>query len=526
MKQKKLYLSFTYIYFIDKIIVVIEMKTLFISPVSISVELENFDIYYCESYKVYLNGEYLYEGNTNVLSIYDLIPNTKYKLEVISNNFIEEQCFETQDKKLKLIKSEGFNDMTEVVQNAIDNLNEDEVLVLDGKFKIVSLFIRKGIDLYLKKGTILLGETDRNKFPILKHDEFLNGIPLGTWEGDFDDSFASIITILGAKNVSIYGEGIIDCNAQNSDWWINHRVKRIARRPKGIFIHTSEDVTFDGIRVCNTPSWNQHPFYSKNINYYNCELINPFNSPTTDGIDPESCENVNIIGCKISVGDDCIAIKSGKINFARLYHKPSSMITIRNCLMNNGHAGVTIGSENSGGINNVLVTKCLFEHTDRGIRIKSQRGRGKDSIIENITFHNIKMDNVMSPFVINAFYKAGNDVIDDRFKRDYLPVNDLTPRLKSFEFSNISCLNVSLGLAHFLGLPEAMIESVTLNDIMVTYNKDAKPMDMDMKAWVEEFKNVGIYAENVKRIVLKNVKFLDEPTKKFILRNVNFVEEN
>lgn len=112
-----------------------------------------------------------------------------------------------------------------------------------------------------------------------------------------------------------------------------------------------------------------------------------------------------IVGTRISVGDDCIAIKSGKLGFARKYRTPSSHITVRNCLMEYGHAGVTIGSENSGGVKDVLVTNCLFRMTDRGLRIKSQRGRGNLAVIEGITFRNITMEDVKSPFVLMPFIK-------------------------------------------------------------------------------------------------------------------------
>ncbi len=495
------------------------VKLVFVAAMAATFEIENDDRYYTDDYEVYLNGDYVGRYNTNVFSIYNLKPNTKYNVKV---NDIE-VSFQTLNHNPIIFKSIEENS-TKCLQAAVDNLNENDVLVIDGKHKITSVFLKDNINIYLTKNAVLLGDNERSNFPILKADEYLNGKPLGTWEGKVDDSFSSIITGLGISNATIYGEGKIDCDAQNGDWWINHRLLRIARRPKGIFLHTCNNVIFQGITVCNTPSWNQHPFYSNHLKYIDIKLSNPDNSPTTDGIDPESCDDVLILGCRISVGDDCIAIKSGKLDFARKYKTPSSNIIIRNCLMESGHGGVTLGSENSGGINNITVSKCLFLSTDRGLRIKTQRTRGNLSILENISFNNIDMIDVKAPFVINAFYKAGNDEVDYRFDRAFREKDDETPELKSFKFENIKCENVSFGLGCFLGLPEAKIEEVLLKNITVNYKSDSVAGVMAMTLENEKFNKIGIYAENVNKIILDNVKYENEPSIDFIKKNVDLVE--
>lgn len=505
------------------------MKILLITPTSVSVELENEDCYCTDSFEVSLNGSALGKKDHNVFSLYGLSPGCPYELRVTAGEIDEILSFQTLSLKEKVYhsgKEGGLEDDTRGLQAAIDSLAGDEFLTIRGTYKVTALFLKDNLCIQLPKGSKLIGETDRRRFPILSADETRNGIVLGTWEGRADDSFASIITGIGVENVCIYGEGIIDCNAQNSDWWIDHRVKRLARRPKGIFLHTCSNVTLEGITVCNTPSWNQHPFYSGNLKYINLKLLNPANSPTTDGIDPESCDNVLIVGTKISVGDDCIAIKSGKLEFARKYRTPSSNITIRNCLMEYGHAGVTLGSENSGGIENVLVTNCLFKMTDRGLRIKSQRGRGNLAIIRDITFRNIRMDDVKSPFVINAFYKAGNDESDERFLREYREVTDLTPVFKEFTFEDIACENVSYGVGFFLGLPESKLEKVTLRNVTISYRPDAVAGEMAMTAWKEKFCRVGFVCENLKLLELENVVFKELPSQKFILKNVDEIKEN
>ena len=115
-------------------------------------------------------------------------------------------------------------------------------------------------------------------------------------------------------------------NAGNADWWKDAKIKRGAWRPRLVYLCGCENVTLQGIEVCNSPSWTIHPYYSDNINMLALKIRNPDNSPNTDGIDPESCSNVNIIGTDISVGDDCIAIKSGKYYMALKHYKTTDAV--------------------------------------------------------------------------------------------------------------------------------------------------------------------------------------------------------
>ena len=123
-------------------------------------------------------------------------------------------------------------------------------------------------------------------------------------------------------------------------------------------------------------------------------------------MDPESVNGLEIAGIYFSLGDDCIALKSGKYYMGHKYKVPSQNIEVRQCCMNNGHGAVTIGSEMAAGVKHVHVKDCLFLHTDRGLRIKTRRGRGKDAVVEDICFENIRMDHVLTPFVLNSFTTA------------------------------------------------------------------------------------------------------------------------
>lgn len=493
------------------------MDTLFIKPDLITIELGLDTCYYAEkAYDVYLNGKLLTHDDRNILTIDNLTADTDYELKIVyCDGAKSELNFVTP--KARFVDfvgqyQDGINDDTESLQEAIDNLKEGEILRINpGRYKIVSVFLKDHTTIDLTRGAVLVGETNREAFPIFKKDEMVAykelKIPLGTWEGRSEDSFTSLITTVGVEDICIYGLGTIDERANDSDFWINHRVKRTAFRPKGLFFHTTRGLTLQGITLKNTPSWSIHPFYSSGLKFIDIKVINPWDSPNTDGLDPESSSDILIAGCLFSVGDDCIAIKSGKEEFGKLYRTPSKNIIIRNCLMEFGHGGVTLGSENSGGIENVTVVSCLFRHTDRGLRIKSQRGRGSYALIKDINFDNILMENVKAPLIINAFYKAGNDEPDDyRYLRVKREVDERTPVFGSFTFKNIRAVDVEWTAGYFLGLPESSLKKITLSNIHISYKEDATGGAAVMTRDAIDFCKRGFIFENVDEVSLEKIE--------------------
>ena len=151
-------------------------------------------------------------------------------------------------------------------------------------------------------------------------------------------------------DVVVTGEGTLDCDAQNGDWWIDPKVKRIAWRPRAVAMVDSENICLHGITVQNSYSWTIHPIFVKHLDLLNFNINNPYNAPNTDGIDPESCEYTRIIGVNIHVGDDCIAMKASKVFLGMKLKKSCEHTVIRNCLLDKGHGGIVIGSEMSGGV--------------------------------------------------------------------------------------------------------------------------------------------------------------------------------
>lgn len=496
-----------------------QMKALSITSRTITIELENDDIYYTNEFEIILNDKFVRKENRNVFTIFDLLPNTNYVLN-INNKIIE---FKTLKESLCLnvldffASGNGIDDDTVKIQAAITCCPKNGTVYLPkGTYLISCIFLKSDMMLYLEEGAKIIARYDRKAYPILPGR--IGNYSFGTWEGSIVSNFASSICCINVDNLIIAGSGEIDEQAQLGDWYINHRVKNIAWRGYGMYFTNCSNVSVIGIYIHNTPSWNIHPFFSCNLKFLNMRIENNPNMPTTDGLDPDCCNNVLIAGCKFNVGDDCIAIKSGTLELAKEFMRPCNNITIRNNLMEAGHGGVVLGSELSGGINNIHVEKCLFKNTDRGLRIKTRRGRGRLGTIDNIVFNNVKMENVLTPFVINMYYNMGPAGGHDEYvwTTKKLPVDEKTPYLGKFKFTNVTCTGVGYAAGVFLGLPEAKIEGVEFENVKFSYNKDIEEGYPVMIEHNFKLKNAGLYCFNIETIKTNNVKFIGNETEEII----------
>jgi len=490
-----------------------------------------------EEFTVYVNGVKNAVADTVVSSVYDLEPETDYTIEVLSASGVYARAdIKTRYESFTINVKEtgaagdGVQDDTTFIQAAILACPvKGRVLIPAGTYLIRSIFLKSDMFLEFAEGARLLAMTEREKFARFPgRIESANGkeeyLP-GTWEGNPLPMFAGILTGYNVQNVFIYGKGILDGGASKENWWKNPKVLNVAYRPRLFFIHGCNNVVLQGITLTNSPAWTIHPFFSDNLGFYNVTVKNPSDSPNTDGLDPESCKNVEIAGVKFSLGDDCIAVKSGKIYMGKTYKKPAENTHVHNCLMENGHGAVTVGSEIAGGCINMLVENCDFSHTDRGLRIKTRRGRGEDSILNEIAFKNIDMDNVMTPFVINSFYFCDPDGKTDYVQsRDLFPVDDRTPVVKRLVFENIDAKECHVAATHFDGLPEQKIEEIVMRNVKVTYSANPQEGQPAMSNGVEVCTLKGIFARNIKKLVLDNVSVEGQKGDKIELIGVDKVE--
>lgn len=491
-----------------------KFHVLFVTSVSACFELENNSVYQSDgTFDVFLNGErVLTDVQTNVFSLFDLQPNTEYGVSIGE----EVVHFMTEKESACLlatafgVAADGVTDDTVAIQNAIDCCPKyGRVRFPAGKYCFTSLTLKSFITLELCQGAYLLADPVEAHYPILPGEitDPTTGemVQVSSWEGNPFPCRKSILTAFGAEGIRIVGKGVIDGNAQNSTWWENVKSREIGR-PKLCFFNKCEDIAIHGITGKNSPCWHFHPFFSENIRFLDMQVEAPRISPNTDGINPESCNNVQIVGVRFSVGDDAIAIKSGKIYMGMKYKTPARNHVIRNCYIEHAHGAVVLGSEMAGGIKELSVSQCLFVHTDRGLRIKTRRKRGKYAVVDGVVFSNIQMRNVKAPLVMNMYYNCdpdGNDKIV--WSKEPHPVDDTTPYLGRFVFRDMECTDCEWAAGFFYGLPEQPIESVLIDNVSFTFKEDATSGYPALMSYTEKECRLGLYFRFTNQVRLQNV---------------------
>lgn len=500
-----------------------------------------------DTWSVSVNGEP--QGTTNRVETYvdGLVPGMRNVVRLECDGRVETVGVTTPAESLTYdvrdfgAKGDGRHDDTMNIQAAIMACPaHGRVLVPEGTYRVKSLFLKSDMSLELARGAELSARYDRENLAYLPGTvdcgvaESYAGSgmrPLGTWEGESMSTYCSTLTGINLKNVTIYGRGVINGNADFDNWW--HNCKDLYRpeedreiaRPRMIFLSECENVSIAGITVKDSPAWNVHPVLCDGVDMVCTTITGPKNSHNTDGFDPESCANVRVLGCHFSVGDDCIAIKSGKLSMPRSLRPATHDLLVSHCYMHDGHGSVVIGSEAAGGVKDLTVSTCLFERTDRGLRVKTRRGRGKDAVNEGIVFEHIAMNEVLVPFVVNSFYFCDKDGTSDYVQcREPLPVDDRTPRVGPLVFRDIQAHNCHAAAAYITGLPESKAECLTFEDVHVDFVDDPEPFAPAMALGVEPMARQGFIVEHVKELVLENVEIEGQDGDELQLVDVDHVE--
>lgn len=405
--------------------------------------------------------------------------------------------------------------VTNSIKKAVEAARNDgggTIYIPSGTFFTGPIQLYSNITLHLSPGSILKFSTDQDDY----------GVVESRWEGVSRKVYMSCIYGENSENITISGSGTIDGNGH--DWWDifrNRRNELKFPRPKLISFEKSSRLTIKDVQLINSPSWTINPIRSFNITVDNVSILNPADSPNTDGIDPESCSNIRISNCNIDVGDDCIAIKSGTEDADEKV--ACENITITNCTMVHGHGGVVLGSEMSGDIKNVVISNCVFKETDRGIRLKSRRGRG--GTIEDIRVSNIVMEKVYSPFILNLYYFCG-----PRGKEKYVwdknpyPVTEETPSFRRIHFANITAREVQASAGFLYGLAENYLSEITFENIDISMSDEAKPEAPAMMTGIEPVTHQGFYLGNVKDTSFRNVTIENHVGPAFYLENCEDVD--
>lgn len=335
------------------------------------------------------------------------------------------------------------------------------------------------------------------------------------WEGVELMNYSPLVYAFEEENIAITGEGILDGQANETNWWPwkgktqygytegdpqqedadkRHALFQMAEdgvpveerkfgegfylRPQFVQPYRCKNVLVEGVKIVNSPMWILNPVLCENVTIEGVTVES--HGPNSDGCDPESSKNVLIKDCYFNTGDDCIAIKSGRNADGRRINVPSENIIIQNCKMADGHGGVVIGSEISGGVRNVFAENCEMNspHLDRALRIKTSSMRG--GIIEDIYLRNIDVGQIAQQVVrVNMFYEDSGAYV---------------PTVRNIHVENMTVENGGKVGVLLEGYENSPVENITLENVNIKNAEEAYTFS-NVKG--VRFKNVTINGKAV-----------------------------
>lgn len=366
--------------------------------------------------------------------------------------------------------------------NACYRAKGGRVTVPAGEFLTGPIHLRDNVELHLEGGATLKFVTDPKAYLPAVFTRF---------EGMECYNYSPLIYAFGQTNVALTGEGVLDGQAGDDNWWQwkgkrqvkpgepnqkaarDRLVKMVEEgvlvdlrkfgqgdflRPSFVEFNRCANVLIEGVRIRRSPMWELHPTLSTNVTVRGVQIAS--HGPNNDGCDPESCRDVLIEDCVFDTGDDCIAIKSGRNNDGRRIGLPSENLVIRRCTMKDGHGGVVIGSEISGGCRNVFAEDCVMDspNLDRVLRLKSNAVRG--GVIEDVFMRNVRVGQVADAVLqIDFVYEEGAN-------------GPHKPAAKNIVMENVTVRQTPRVL-NVVGFPGAEISGVRIYDSR--FNQVSKP---------------------------------------------------
>lgn len=397
----------------------------------------------------------------------------------------------------------GIYNNTEAFKKTIDACviaGGGKVIVPAGIWLTGPILLQSKINLHVKSGALVRFTGNFNDYPLI----------MSSFEGKETVRCQSPLDGEGLEDIAITGQGIFDgagdhwrpikkwkmtdlqwtelitsggvVDEQAQIWWPTENARKGAGiidelekkthididdylpardylRPNLLSLRKCTRVVLDGPTFQNSPAWNIHPWLCEHVKIKNITVRNPWYAQNGDGLDLESCRYAIVSKCEFDVGDDAICIKSGKDEVGRKLAVPSQDILIEKCTVFNGHGGFVIGSEMSGDVRNIQIKDCVFSGTDKGIRIKTARGRG--GRIENIVIENIKMHDISKEAIIMQMYYESEQVGDAQ------PVTEKTPVIRNIWLENVICYAAQAAIV-LKGLPESPLTGITCKEMTVT----------------------------------------------------------
>jgi hypothetical protein len=396
--------------------------------------------------------------------------------------------------------ADGKNKATQAFRAAIVTASAaggGTVLVPPGTWLTGPIHLASNINLHVSEGATLLFSQD--------FDDYLPPV-LTRWEGQELYGYSPLIYARDCQNVAITGAGKLD--GQGAAWWPWKKTQhasavklyelvttgvpteqRVLAEEGGLrpsFIQTigCKNVLIEGVTLTDGPFWTIHPVYSENVIVRRVRVQT--SGPNNDGCDPDSSRNVLIEDSFFSTGDDCVVIKSGLNEDGWRVGRPSENIVVRRLRGEAGHGGVVIGSEMSGSVRNVWVTDSELVGTDRGLRIKSMRGRG--GTIENVFYEDVRHHDIRLAVVeLTTFYATST----------LAPKTAIAPLIRNIHVKNVSASGAPAREAiAIVGLPELPIRDVSFENVEIVAEK-------------------GVHAADCKNVRFKSTKLMSRSGEAF-----------
>lgn len=365
--------------------------------------------------------------------------------------------------------ADGLTLNTAAIQKAIDQCPVGgTVFIPKGLFLCGALFLKSDMTLYLAEGAVILGSADVEDYPVI----------ICRFEGVHKDCFASLINcgLIGADpvvNVTIAGPGKIDANGCKLR--PKELASTVAKPGRAVCFRNARNVYLHDITVKQAPFWCVHLIYCSDVTVNGVKVFTRYDENGNrypgivngDGLNPDSSANVHIFNCTIASQDDCIAIKSGRDEAGRAVGIPSQYIRITNCTFRSGF-GVALGSEMSGGVQDVFVQDCEFENVYSIASIKAPRGRGayiRDAVFDSIRFRNNSREHhdcqwFRGAIYIDQFYGHAEfdpDKADDS--------GQPAAKISGITFSNINLETLAGTAIYIVGLPESPVEDIRFENV-------------------------------------------------------------
>jgi polygalacturonase len=408
-------------------------------------------------------------------------------------------------------KSDGSAHSTEAIKSAIQaaaKAGGGTVYFPSGTYVTGAIKLVSNLVLDIDAGATLKFHTELAEYPPVK----------GRYEGTEAITPSPLIGGENLENITITGRGTL--TTDNAEWikrannpqaramWesINQRLEKHESvpesdyrkatpflRPSFIRPMNSRNVLIEGVHIIGSSMWTLHILYCENVVIRNV-IVETYPGHNTDGVDIDSSRDVRISDSYFSTGDDAICIKSGKDADGRRGNRSTENVTITNCTIHRGHGAVVLGSETAGSIRNIAASNIVSQSTDKGVRIKSGRGRG--GIVENIRFDNwiIEDPGGAAIEVTNYYTKVPNE-----------PVSPRTPIFRNITISRMTVNRAPIAVS-IEGLPEMPVEGLRLMDIVAS----------NVKA--------GLRAFNTSALELHNVEINPGQGPAFLIRNSTGLE--